>query len=159
MDEVPFDVAKVHRWFAVELNNRAWDLLESGKWTDEEAEVMLHGAHASCYHWLQIGRVENHARALCLIANVYAALGLGSDALRHAQHCVGLVEENADELADWDQAFAHDCLARAQAADGQAGEALQSRHRARDLGDRIAVPEEKEIFDKWFAAGNWHGIS
>ncbi|NJM49445.1 MAG: hypothetical protein HC860_27425 [Alkalinema sp. RU_4_3] len=37
MSQPPFDVAVAHRWFAVEFNNRAWDLVEKTDRTADEA--------------------------------------------------------------------------------------------------------------------------
>ena len=61
-------------------------------------------------------------------------------------------------MADWDKAFAYDALARANACAGNLGGARSLKSEARELGNKIAVPEEKEIFDRWFTGGNWHGL-
>ncbi len=154
----PFDVAAAHRWFAARLNNRTWELLESPDRSADESEEMVHAAHAACHHWREVGTVAHQARAECLLANVYAALRRGSSALRHAGRCVDLTEAHAGDMTDWDLAFAYDCLARATAASGSAEEARGLKRRARDAGDAIAEAEERSMFDRWFAAGNWHGI-
>ena len=68
MSETPFDKAVAQRWFAIELNNATWEWLESGDYDVHVGEQMLHAAHASCHHWLQVGSAANHARAECLVA-------------------------------------------------------------------------------------------
>jgi tetratricopeptide (TPR) repeat protein len=158
MSEPPFDKEKAHRWFAVQLNNRAWDLLEAAQRTDPEEDEMVHAAHASVYHWLQAGNAVNHARSLCLLGNVYATLRRVSEALRYAAQCVELTEANPDDVADWDFAFAYDGLARATAAAGDQKSAAQVKSTAGDYGERIADADDKKFFDQWFASGNWHGI-
>ena len=158
MNAPPFDKDKANRWFAVELNNRSWDLLEKPELTEAEADEVVHAAHASVYHWRQVGTVANHARALCLLANVYAALRRGGEAIRYARQCVELAEAHAGEIADWDLAFGYDCLARATAAAGDREAAAKVRQQARDYGDKIAEAEDKAVFDSWFASGKWHGI-
>ncbi len=158
MNEPPFDKEQANRWFAVQLNNRAWDLLESTDRSDTEADEMIHAAHASVYHWLQVGTAANYARAMCLLANVYAALGRATEAVRYAGRCVELTEANAADLADWDFAFAYDCLARARAAAGDRTQAEDLRQKSREYGDQIADPEDKEFFTRWLTSGNWHGI-
>ena len=45
----------LHKKFAVELFNRTWDLLDKEDRTQEEADTMIHAAHASRYHWGEIG--------------------------------------------------------------------------------------------------------
>lgn len=50
MNPPPFDLAQAHRWFAIALNNTAWELVELPERTDEQAQRMIHAAHAACYH-------------------------------------------------------------------------------------------------------------
>jgi hypothetical protein len=159
MPEPSFDLKVANRWFAVELNNTTWEWLESGDYDVHVGEQMLHAAHASCHHWLQVGSAVNHARAECLVANVHAALGYGPSAMRHALRCVELTKKNPDELADWDSAFAYDALARAHAAAGETKQAGIVRMKARELAGKIAQKEDKAFFDKWHGGGNWHDLA
>lgn len=159
MSEPPFDESVAHRWFAVELNNATWDWLEAEDYDVPSAERMVHAAHASCHHWLQVGGAANHARAECLVANVHAAIGDGSGAIRHALRCVELTKANSQEVSDWDWAFAFDALARAHAADDKNKQATLVRMQAREFGGKIADKEDKAFFDKWHCAGNWHALA
>ena len=175
----PFDENVAHRWFAIKLNNQAWDLLEKRELSAVEQQQLVHMAHASCFHWMQIGSIVNHARALCLIANAEAAFGDPGSAMEYAQSCLDAVYSqslyrDSEQAADWDIAFAHDARARACAAvwrqemaravpDQQMAqqlfqEANEQRTQARELGEAIAGAEEKQMFKQWFATGNWHGI-
>ena len=86
----PFDIKEGHKWFAIALNNSVWDALESPSRSADQDMMMVHAAHASCYHWLQSGGPEHHARAECLVANVYAVLGNSSAALEHGNRCLQL---------------------------------------------------------------------
>ncbi|MCA9144345.1 MAG: hypothetical protein H6823_06615 [Planctomycetaceae bacterium] len=158
MPEAPFDKAVAQRWFAVELNNTAWDWLEAENYDARGAERITHAAHASCYHWMQVGGAANHARAACLVANVYAAVGDGPNAIRHARRCIELSKANAGDLADWDWAFAYDVLARAHAAAGETKQADLVRRQAREYGNKIADEQDKTFFEKWHRAGNWHDL-
>jgi hypothetical protein len=159
MPEPPFDESAAHRWFAVELNNTTWDWLEAGNYNAQSAEPIVHAAHASCYHWLQVGGAANHARAECLVANVLAAIGDGSGAIRHARRCVGLIKANPAEMCDWDWAFTFDALARGHAAAKETKQAALVRLQARELREKIADKEDQAFFDKWHRAGNWHGLA
>ena len=83
MAEAPFEVDKAHRWFGIDLNNSTMDALDAGLVTPDSCEQYIHAVHASCYHWMQVGTVANHARGEFAVASVYAAAGLGEAALRH----------------------------------------------------------------------------
>ncbi len=48
MKKPKFDPIEAHRWFAVEINNQAWDLLESDTRTEEDDELLRNTAHAAC---------------------------------------------------------------------------------------------------------------
>lgn len=158
MAEAPFEVAKAHRWFGIDLNNSTMDALDAGLITPDSCEPYIHAVHASCYHWMQVGTVANHARGEFAVASVYAAAGLGEAALRHARRCLGLIEGNPDEVEDWDKAFAYDSLARAYAAGGDTAAARETREQAQAAGEAIADEEDREVFLNWFKGGNWHGL-
>ena len=59
MPEAPFDLAQAHRWFAIEFNNQAWDLVEKVNRTADETQQMIHAAHASILHWQSAGNALN----------------------------------------------------------------------------------------------------
>ena len=158
MAEPPFDLDSAHRWFGIELNNSIMDALEAGRVTPETAESHIHAAHASCWHWMQVGTAANHGRGEFAVASVYAAAGLGEAALRHARRYLELVEAHPEEMADWDAAFACDALARAHAASGDLDSARQARDQARAAGEAIAGEEDRLYFMGWFEGGNWHGL-
>lgn len=158
MAEAPFEVDKAHRWFGIDLNNSTMDALDAGLITPESCEPYIHAVHASCYHWMQVGTVANHARGEFAVASVYAAAGLGEAALRHARRCLELIEGNPDEVEDWDKAFAYDSLARSYAAGGDTAAARETRKQAQAAGEAIADDEDREVFLNWFKGGNWHGL-
>ena len=158
MAEAPFDLSKAHRWFGSDLNNSTMDALDAGLVTPETAESYIHAAHASCYHWMQVGTVANHGRGEFAVASVYAAAGLGEAALRHARRYLELAQANPDQMADWDFAFAYDALARAYAAAGETDTARRARDQAQAAADAIADEEDRNVFLKWFECGNWHGL-
>ena len=158
MAEASFEVDKAHRWFGIDLNNSTMNALDAGLITPESCEPYIHAVHASCYHWMQVGTVANHARGEFAVASVYAASGLGEAALRHARRCLDLIEANADVMEDWDRAFGYDALARAYAADGDVAAAREARGQAQSAGEAIADEEDKGMFLSWFEGGNWHGL-
>jgi len=158
MNSPEFDKTDAGKWFAIEANNRAWELLERPERSEDKATEMLHAAHAACHHWTRVGTVTHHARAECLVALVNAELSLASSAVRSADRCLDLVEAHPDVMEDWDVAFAYDCAARARAAAGELNRARELQMQARSHGDQISGSEDKQVFDQWFAAGCWHGL-
>jgi hypothetical protein len=111
-----------HRRFAVAANNRAWDLSEQTRNAAEDQE-MLDAAHASVWHWQKIGTELNRMRAIMLLAEVHALLGLGQSALAYAEemrsYFLGI------QPPDWEIAFVHAIHAHAASAAGEA-----EKHRA-----------------------------
>ncbi len=145
------------RELAKSLNREVWNLLETQNRTDEQSQQMIHAAHASCRLWLEVGTGLHQQRGEYLVALVYTVLGHPEPARRHAERCMMLTERHRGEMKDFDLAYAHECLARAAALNGDRDRAARHKRQARDLGDRIADPEDKQIFDADFAGRDWHG--
>ncbi len=153
MAEAPFDERRAHRWFAVELNNLAWGLVESAARTPRDDERMIHAAHASCHHWLQVGTPLNHLRAQCLLATVYAAAGLAEAALRHARRCLELSDEAGDSQTLFDRATAYGCGARAHQCAGEREKAAELQGVAREAARGFTDADEREVFERLFSIG------
>ena len=124
-----------HRQLGVELYNKTWTLMRNSDRTPADDDEMLHCAHASAYHWLQVGTNANRARSEWLCSRVYTVLALPEPALRHARRCLELVESAPEEMEDWDLAAAHEALARAHATGGRRGRGAKAG-RARPCGSR-----------------------
>ena len=120
---------------------------------------MLHAAHTSCFHWRQIGTEVNHQRGEWLIARVNSELGLAEAALRHALRCQALTAQYADQMEDFDQAYALESVARANAIAGNIEVAKQTKSLAEAAGRKIADEESREYFFGDLNGGNWGGLS
>jgi len=133
-----------HRRFAVECNNRGWDLTAQTARSAREEREMLLTAHAAAYHWSKVGKPVNDMRAELLLAHVHALLGQGEAALAYARRCLAFCE--AEECEDWDLAFAHSHMALAAHSAGAA--ALHALHyaTAQELGAAIKEEEDRKIF-------------
>jgi hypothetical protein len=149
---------EAHRHFAAKLNGEVWGLLEKAGRSPAEDELMIHAAHASCCHWLKVGTGVHHQRAEWLIARVYSELGLADAALRHARRCQGLTQEHAGLMQDFDQAYAHEAMARAHALAGNQVEALKHLRFAEEAGQAIADDQSKQFFLGDLTGGNWYGL-
>ena len=136
-----------HRQLGVDLFNETWRLIESR----EDDTLMIDCAHASAYHWAVARecKPENGARSAWQISRAYTVAGRASEALFHAERCFQLCERYG--LGDWDLAYAYEALARASAVAGGAAATGEWRARARQAGDAIGDPEDREHFDEDFA--------
>jgi hypothetical protein len=143
------ELSRWHRWFAVDANNRAWQLAEQASRTATEDDEMLNVAHAAALHWAAIGNELNDARARMLLGHVHATLGHGDLALRYAR-------ASHDHLSridspDWEIAFSHAVMAHASAAANDAAGHREHYAAARSAGNAIKDPEDRIIFEATFA--------
>jgi len=135
------------RQLAVDLFNQTWTLLELPARTPEQDDELVDTAHASAYHWLQVGTAANRARSQWQLSRVYVLLGRPEPALHHANRCLAWCEANPGALEDWDLPYAHEALARAHALAGDADEARRDADRARELAAGVAGDEDREHLD------------
>jgi hypothetical protein len=153
MAEPPVDISLAHRWFAVELNNQAWDLLEKSNRSADETDRMIHAAHAACFHWLHAGDLLNHLRAQNLLATVYARAGLGEAAVRHAEKCLALSREAGETQTPFDLATAHGCAALAYRVAGKSSQAAATQQQAIAAAEKLTDPGDRAVFDSLYPAG------
>jgi len=144
----PEEIARSHRWHAVECNNLAWKLADQRGRSPIEDDAMLDAAHASAFHWGEVGTELHQARARMLLGQVYAALGRGETALKFARLSFDYLETH--NPPDWELAFAHAILAHAAIAAGDRDLHRLHHARAQELGQEIADPEDREIFLRTF---------
>ena len=135
---------KWHRWFAVECNNRAWELAAVPGRTPEEDREMLSAAYAAAFHWSKVGKPVNTMRADLLLAHVHALLGHGREALAYAASCLRFCETNEHEA--WDVAFAHLEMALAAATSGDAEQHARHYAIACGMGERLEDEEDRQCF-------------
>jgi DNA-binding transcriptional MerR regulator len=138
----PVDVGD-RRQLAVDLFNHVWTLLERSDRSPLEDDEMLHAAHASRYHWGEVGEPVNLARGEWQCSRVYSVLGRPEPAQWHAYRCLALCEEHG--IGDWDLAFAHEAVARALRVAGDDAGADAALARARVAAVAIAEEEDREL--------------
>ncbi|MES2631727.1 MAG: hypothetical protein V4669_02080 [Pseudomonadota bacterium] len=148
-DLTPEELA-LARKFAMRCNNRAWALSAQASRTPAEDREMLNAAHASAYHWGQVGVEQNLMRATMCLAEVHALLGHGATALAMAQEMRDYFLPRAD-TPDWELAFTHAIYAHAAHVAGDKaahGAAYQDAVRAIAA---IADEEDRQIVNETFA--------
>lgn len=132
-----------HRALGVQLYNSTWDLLEQSSRTAADDDRMLHMAHASRYHWGEVGQPVNFVRGEWQVSRVYSVLRRAEPALHHARRALALCEEAG--IGDFDLAFCYEAMARASAV---AGDTKQRDHwlaLAREAADKITNPHDRDL--------------
>ena len=130
---------------AVDLFNQTWDLLDKTDRTPEEVDTMIHAAHASRYHWGEVGTPLEFARGEWQISRVYAVLNRPEPALYHARRCLDLCQAN--EIGDFDLAFAYEALARAYATAGELDKSGEYIELAMQAAEQIEDKDNREYFE------------
>lgn len=129
------------RDLARSLFNGVWALLEKEDRSADEDDRMVHMAHASCHHWMEVGEPINRVRGEWQCSRVYAVLERGEPALQHARRALELCTAHA--IADVDLAYCHEAMARASAVDGNHLAAAGWRRQAEQSAALIADAEKR----------------
>ena len=133
-----------HKKLAINLFNLTWSLLDKKDRTREENDKMIHAAHASRYHWGEVGTPLEFERGEWQISRVYSVLGRGEPALYHAKRCLEICKEN--NIGDFDIAFAYEAMARAYAVGESKEECEKNTELAREAAVQIKKKEDKDYF-------------
>ncbi len=157
-EEITYTVGQAHYFFAMDFHRQTWELLEKQDRSRFDDVRMLDYAHASLAHWRAIGTAARQQRAEWLVSRVYAVLGEGVQALKHAQICHELLQNNADEMNASDFAFAYEAIARAYAVNGEKTEALRFIEKAQKAGETIQEQADREAFFADLNGGEWNGV-
>jgi hypothetical protein len=141
---------KIHKRFAVDLFNATWDLMEKPARTKEEDDEMIHSAHASRYHWGKVGAQVNLARGEWQLARVYTLLNRPEPAHYHALRSLEICLAN--NIDDFDLAYAYEALARVNSLQNKIIECHHYLKHARRAGEAIREQEDRDHFFKDLAS-------
>ncbi len=133
------------RRLAATLFNRVWDLLETTDRTVADDDEMVHAAHASRYHWGNVGTSLNLARGEWQCARVYAVLRRVEPALHHANRCLEITTDN--DLGPFEVGMSHEALARAYRVAGDSEQVARHVALGEAASARIEDPEDRKILD------------
>ncbi len=134
----------IHKKLAVDAYNKTWALIDKKDKSQEEIDEMIHLAHASRYHWGEIGEPMHFERGEWQISRVYSLINQPESALYHAKRCLDICLEN--NIGDFDIAFAYEAMARANAVAGKTKEKDVFLQKAREAAENIKKKEDKEYF-------------
>ena len=130
---------------AVDLFNHVWRLLDIDDRTPEQDDAMVHAAHASRWHWGQVGGAEQCAVGEWQCSRVYAVLGCPGEALHHARRCLELSAQ--DGVDAFVRASAHEAMARALAVLGDMDGARAERNLAYGLAVELEDDDDRGVIE------------
>ncbi|MGC9361873.1 MAG: hypothetical protein ACP5F3_02985, partial [Candidatus Syntrophosphaera sp.] len=107
------NMTQAHQKFAADLFNQSWGLLLKQDRTADETATLIDMAHASLWHWRQVGQPINTLRGQWMVCHVYTLLEHREEALFHANEVMRLKEEIKPK--DWDLAYCYEAMARVMA--------------------------------------------
>ena len=142
---------EAQRQLGVDLFNKTSTLMEKTDRTRDDDDEMLHCAHASAYHWTQVGTAANRSRSEWQCSRVYAVLGRVEPALHHARRCLEIVEANPDDMKDWDLPAAYEAMARAHMVAGDTEETRRYAELGRAATAKIADEDDRAVIEADFA--------
>jgi len=156
--ELDEPIGTPHRELAARANGETWELLTKQAPTADDITEMIERANTSAYHWRRaVGEDDPvQARSAWLLARVYTVSGDALAAMRHARRCAELTELGKG-MADFDEVYAHEALARANALAGNT-EAAAKHHRIA-TSIELADPADAEIVSQDLAAEPWFGFT
>ena len=133
-----------HKKSAINLFNLVWELLDKEERTTDENDRMLHAAHASRFHWGEIGSPLEFERGEWQVSRVYSVLNRSEAAIHHARRCYAICKESG--IGDFDIAFANEALARAYAVAGDAVKSSEYIRLGEKAGELIEDKDNREYF-------------
>lgn len=143
---------ETHRALGAGLYNRTWDLLAIEGRSPARDDELVDTAHASAWHWRQVGNPANTARAHWLLARVYAVLGRGEPAVHHARRADAVVSAGGEGFEEWDAAAAAEAMARALWVAGDETGASEWKASATRLAAAIEDAEDRRVIEADLAA-------
>lgn len=123
--------------------NAVWTLLERADRTPEDDDRMLNAAHASRYHWGEVGTPAKIARGDWQVSRVYAVLSRPEPCLYHAQRVLDTCQRHG--FGTFDLAFAYEAVARGQAVAADSAAARAYTEQALAAAEGIAEEDERDL--------------
>jgi hypothetical protein len=144
-----------HRQMAKDLWNRTWDLLEKKDRTEDEIAELAEAAHASRWHWRQVGAGVHAQRGEWMLSRMYCETSVPAAAAWHLKLCEAQTEAHKAELKDFDFAFVIALRARVAAVAGDLDIAAKEYAAAEAAGRRLAEADDRDEFARQLKSGNW----
>ena len=140
----------MHRYFAVECNNNAWELAERDERTKEQEQEMISLAEVASWHWSKVGTPINFARADMLLGWVCCIVGWDGDARAYTDRVHKQLDAQPKGVGTWDTAFAALLEAYTRLAEGDRA-AFESAVSELDAPRSALDEDDKKVFDSFHA--------
>ncbi|NQT34216.1 hypothetical protein HQ587_03415 [bacterium] len=126
------------------ITDRVWQLLDKEEVTSEEADQLIHAAHAARFHLGEIGTPLDIARSEWHLSRAYLKVGRPVPAYYYGQKCLEVCRDK--ELGPFTISYAYETLARTaqKLEDEDAFEEYIGL--AKRYGKMIENEDEKKIF-------------
>ncbi len=134
------------RKLAGSLFNKSWDILARKRRSKEEDEELVRTAHASAYHWYNVGNARNFSIAEWQLSRVYSELRQAELALHHAERSLDLARRA--RLATFYIAYGHEALARAYSTAGAVVPRDRHMREARRLASKVRDPDDRRMLEE-----------
>lgn len=128
---------------AGKLFNDVWALMDKEARSEEENYLMVHTAHASLYHWIQVGTPHNIYVGEWQLSRVYALLSNFDSCIYHGKRALQLCEING--FQGFDLAYAYEALTRAYLVKGNKSECTKYLELALRETDKVQEKESKDL--------------
>jgi len=128
---------------AGKLFNDVWALMDKEARSEEENYLMVHTAHASLYHWIQVGTPHNIYVGEWQLSRVYALLSNFDSCIYHGKRALQLCEIN--NFQGFDLAYAYEALTRAYLVKGNKSECTKYLELALRETDKVQEKESKDL--------------
>jgi hypothetical protein len=140
-----FDLTAAHKYFSAECFNRTWDFIDKPNRTTSEADLMLHLAMASLWHWTQREDCTptNLSIGYWQVSRVYALLRQADNARHYGELCLKASQEEG--VLPYYSGAAYEALARAELVAGNQEQMEKHLVLAHQVAASLTDPEEKKM--------------
>ena len=138
------------RRLAADLFNHTWELLETPERSPAQDDRMIHAAHASRFHWEQVGDGTNLIAGEWQCSRVYAVLDRAEPSVHHARRALALCDEAG--IMGFFRAASNEALARALLVAGDRAGAATAEAAAWAAAEAIDDDEDRQIFEQDMAS-------
>lgn len=137
-----FDPQTVHRYFAAECFNEAWEYIDNHNRSAEQDLAMLQTSMTSLWHWTQRedATPANLSVGHWQVSRVFALLGQADNARRFAEASLTLAQGEGPFYIG----FAYEALARVEMVAGNRAKMNEYLAKAREYADQVEDLEDKE---------------
>jgi len=119
--------------------------MEKKRRTAGEDAEMIRCAHASRYHWDQVGTAKNYAIGEWQLARVYSILQMPESALYHAKRSLNYTKTRGVRFDDYQLPSVYEGLARAYASAGDMRKARNYLRTAKQLAMKIKDAGDRKV--------------